>query len=264
MSVLASRAYCWTIERRDGAGFAVTSHDRDLVVGGVRYEAAPGTLPAAITKQLGLKEADAEVAGSLSSGALDEADLEMGRWDGARVRLVVADWEDPDAPLIPLLAGELGEVETGGDGFTAALRGAAAKLARAACPETSPECRAELGDKACSVDMAARRAMRTVVGVEANDLTLDEAVGDEFLWGRVRFLDGANCGLSTSMVAVEGPTVTLRDVMRGAVLAGERVLLAEGCDKRFATCCARFGNAANFRGEPHLPGNDLLTRYPGN
>ena len=41
------------------------------------------------------------------------------------------------------------------------------------------------------------------------------------------------------------------------------VELGEGCDKRLATCSQRFDNAANFRGEPHLPGNDLLTRYPG-
>lgn len=264
MNALATRAFCWTIERRDGAGFAVTSHDRDLLVGGTLYEAAPGMLPAAITKQLGLKEADAEVAGSLSSGALDEDDLALGRWDGARVGLVLADWRDPGAAVTPLLGGELGEVETGSDGFKTALRGAAAKLARAACPETSPECRAELGDKACRVDMSGRRAMRTIVAVESNQLTLDGAVGDEFLWGRLRFLDGANTGLSTSVVAVDGVTVTLRDVMRGAIAAGERVMLSEGCDKRFATCCARFGNAANFRGEPHLPGNDLLTRYPGN
>ncbi|MBS0285228.1 MAG: hypothetical protein JSS15_12490 [Proteobacteria bacterium] len=26
---------------------------------------------------------------------------------------------------------------------------------------------------------------------------------------------------------------------------------------------ATVGNAANFRGEPYLPGIDLLTRYPG-
>jgi uncharacterized protein len=32
-------------------------------------------------------------------------------------------------------------------------------------------------------------------------------------------------------------------------------------DQRFSTCVSRFANALNFRGEPHLPGNDLLTRY---
>jgi uncharacterized phage protein (TIGR02218 family) len=55
----------------------------------------------------------------------------------------------------------------------------------------------------------------------------------------------------------------VRDLPRGAVEAGCRVELRDGCDKRFETCVTRFGNAVNFRGEPHLPGNDLLTRYPG-
>ena len=43
--------------------------------------------------------------------------------------------------------------------------------------------------------------------------------------------------------------------------AGDLVELSEGCDRRFETCVARFGNGVNFRGEPHLPGMDLLTRY---
>ena len=44
---------------------------------------------------------------------------------------------------------------------------------------------------------------------------------------------------------------------------GALIELIEGCDKSLATCAARFGNAINFRGEPYLPGIDLLTRYPG-
>jgi hypothetical protein len=44
---------------------------------------------------------------------------------------------------------------------------------------------------------------------------------------------------------------------------GALVELIEGCDKSIATCAGRFANAANFRGEPYLPGIDLLTRYPG-
>ena len=40
-------------------------------------------------------------------------------------------------------------------------------------------------------------------------------------------------------------------------------MLTQGCNKNFATCRDRFANAVNFRGEPYLPGNDLLTRYPG-
>ncbi len=39
--------------------------------------------------------------------------------------------------------------------------------------------------------------------------------------------------------------------------------LFEGCDRQLATCRDRFANFVNFQGEPHLPGNDLLTRYGG-
>jgi hypothetical protein len=35
-----------------------------------------------------------------------------------------------------------------------------------------------------------------------------------------------------------------------------------GCDRALATCRDRFGNVANFRGFPHIPGNDFVLRYP--
>lgn len=37
---------------------------------------------------------------------------------------------------------------------------------------------------------------------------------------------------------------------------------AETCDKRFATCRDRFGNAHNFRGFPDIPGDDFLAAHP--
>lgn len=35
------------------------------------------------------------------------------------------------------------------------------------------------------------------------------------------------------------------------------------CDKRFATCRDTFANAENFRGFPHMPGNDAVISGPG-
>jgi uncharacterized phage protein (TIGR02218 family) len=54
--------------------------------------------------------------------------------------------------------------------------------------------------------------------------------------------------------------VRVRERAPGAVRVGDRIELREGCDKRLSTCATRFANVANFRGEPHVPGNDLLTR----
>lgn len=36
----------------------------------------------------------------------------------------------------------------------------------------------------------------------------------------------------------------------------------EACDKRWATCRAKFGNGANFQGFPDVPGDDFLTAVP--
>ena len=46
------------------------------------------------------------------------------------------------------------------------------------------------------------------------------------------------------------------------LVPGVRALLRQGCDHTIQTCADRFHNAANFQGEPFLPGNDLLVRYP--
>jgi uncharacterized phage protein (TIGR02218 family) len=95
-------------------------------------------------------------------------------------------------------------------------------------------------------------------------LTLDagEPAGNAYGGGRLRWFGGANSGLEDGIAVSDGATVTLRVPARFEG-AGALVELIEGCDGRIETCSARFGNAVNFRGEPYLPGTDLLTRYPG-
>jgi len=260
---LTSVALCWRLERLDGAGIALTSHDQPVTSEGVRHAPTPGMTPAAVTRSLGLQPPSAETAGALSSDAIDETDLSLGRWDGTRVQLTAADWEDPASAPIQLLGGEIGAVNIDGDSFSAELRGAAAALEGPVCPATSAECRAQFGDKQCRVDLAGRTLVAHVVASDGGALTLDMGVDDRFVLGRLRYLSGANCGVTTVVLSAEGVVVEVRELPRAQVENGCRVELREGCDKRFETCVSRFANAANFRGEPHLPGNDLLTRYPG-
>jgi uncharacterized phage protein (TIGR02218 family) len=260
---LTSIALCWRLERPDGAGLAFTSHDQPLTSGGVVHRPSPGMNPAAVTRRLGLEPHSGEVAGALSSDALDSDDLLIGRWNGARVRVTAVDWMAPDADPIQLLGGEIGSVSIDGDSFSADLRGAAARLEAPVCPATSAECRAEFGDKRCRVDLAGRSQFAQVVTASDGELTLDRAFDDKFVLGRLRYMSGANCGVSTIILSVAGVVVSVRDLPRAEIEQGCRVELSEGCDKRFETCVERFANAVNFRGEPHLPGNDLLTRYPG-
>ncbi|MDO7843752.1 DUF2163 domain-containing protein [Sphingomonas immobilis] len=260
---LTTIALCWRIERRDGVAIGLTAHDRDLVVDGLVHRAAPGMTPSAIKRGEGLEADTMDVTGALTSAAISERDLLAGRWDGARVMLFAVDWTGADASRVDLGEGAIGAVETKDGGFTAELRGASGVLERAMVEETSAECRAELGDKRCRVAMAGRRRFARVVAAEDTVMTLDAAAAaDVYGGGLLRWIGGGNGGLESAVAASAGETVTLR----GAPVfdpVGALVEVIEGCDKRLATCAGRFGNAANFRGEPYLPGIDLLTRYPG-
>ena len=261
---LTTLAFCWRVERTDGVAIGLTSHDRDLLVDGLVHRASPGMTPSAIRREAGLDADTSDVAGALSAAAIGEADLLAGRWDGARVALFAVDWTDA-ARRVALGEGTIRAVELGDDGFTAELRGPTAALDRAVVEETSPECRAELGDRRCRVPMAGRRRLARVVAGDGAALTLDavEPEADAYGNGRLLWLDGANAGLEGAVARSAGPTLRLRAPPAFAVAPGTLVEVTHGCGKSLEECRARFGNGSNFRGEPFLPGMDLLTRYPG-
>jgi hypothetical protein len=72
---------------------------------------------------------------------------------------------------------------------------------------------------------------------------------------------GPQTGISLGIIDFEDDWLVLdRPLVKGTEL-GTRVELREGCDHTIATCADRFQNALNFRGEPFLPGNDLLARH---
>ena len=261
---LTTLAFCWRVERRDGVCLGFTSHDRDLAIDGLVYRASPGMLPSAISVSGEFDASTLDVSGALTSDSIGEADLEAGRWDRAAISLFLVDWEDPGADRLHLVRGELGDVTMKAQGFEAELRGPAALLERAVAEQTSPGCRAELGDGRCRVDMAGRTRISRVIAAPAESaVVVAGAFGSKYVFGRLRWLSGANSGLESPIAGIQATRLILREPPPFAITVGDLVEIREGCDKAFATCTARFANGENFRGEPHLPGMDLLTRYPG-
>lgn len=263
---LTSLAFCWRLERRDGICLGFTTHDRDLLIGGLTYRAAPGMLPSAVARSDGFDPDSLDVAGALTSDAITADDLSGGRWDGARVAVFMVDWERPEEGSVPIARGELGDVSQKGAAFEAELRGPTALLERAVTEQTSPECRAALGDRRCRIDMGGRIRLLRVAAVPEEDvveLSAAEPEPNTYGYGRLRWLTGGNSGLESGITRSEGHRVILRETPFRPMLPGDLVELHQGCDRTFGTCTTRFGNGANFRGEPHLPGIDLLTRYPG-
>jgi uncharacterized phage protein (TIGR02218 family) len=249
------------VARRDGVLLAWTSADAAIDLEGVRYEPAPGFAPSAI--ELDGDEAG-DLSGVLSDDSVTEEDVEAGRFDDARVMLALVDATEPAAGAMILSDGRIARVEATQGAFKATVRNALAALEASPVALCAPECRAELGDRACRVNLAARRTVAKVAAAAGVELGYggSAGAGGTLAYGRVRCLTGPAAGLERGVAAPAADATTLEAPLDG-VAADDLVELTEGCDKRFVTCRDRFGNALNFQGEPHVPGGDAVTRYAG-
>ena len=252
----------WRIYRKDGRAFGFTSHDRNLVFGGLTHLAAPGMVPSSIRRTSDLSPDSAEVQGVLSHDSISAPDLSSGRFDGAAIQVGAVDWETLDHTV--LYHGSIGTIAEQGGEFTAELRSAKFLLDEDPVPRTSPTCRAEFCGPGCNLSAPAFTVEAVVAEVDfdANSVIFAGIDPASYLFGWARWIGGAEAGIRSSIIASDGPALVFGGALPSGLQAGDRALLREGCDHTFATCNGRFSNAANFRGEPFLPGNDLLARYP--
>lgn len=259
-------AHVWRLTRRDGIVLALTDHDRPLDFDGAASHPMAGVNTGAIEKSLGLGVDTASLNGALSSEALSEEDLGRGLWDGARVDLYRVDWRDPSLRA-HLFAGRLGEVRRGAQAFEAELRGLQAALNVPVGRVYSRYCDADLGDARCGKDIETSdfRAAAAVTGVlsETSFRTSGLEAFSEgwFTRGKLTWNEGGESEVLNHTIAPDGAAVlALRDA--GLFSAGATFVVRAGCDKSFATCRAKFGNGLNFRGFPHIPGNDAVQAGP--
>lgn len=261
-SELEGVATWWRIERVDGVTLGFTSHDRDLSYDGLLHRAAPGILPSAIRKTSALDGDSAEMQGPLAHDSISAADLAAGRFDGAKVSIGAIDWETLER--VQLYAGSIGIVSEQEDGFEAELLSAKQQLEIDIIPRTSPTCRAQFCGPGCTLSAARFTTETEVTGVDIarNAVSFGAVTAADMAFGSVRWFEGPQVGQVMDVVDVDGDALLLDTPLDPSIAPGQRAILRQGCDHTLATCHSRFGNAVNFQGEPFLPGNDLLTRYP--
>ncbi|MEQ1707280.1 MAG: DUF2163 domain-containing protein [Terricaulis sp.] len=266
-SGVTTLANVWLITRRDAQVFAFTDHDRSLPFDALICEPISGLNAGATEKSLGLGVDSAGVIGALSSEAVTEQDLALGLWDGARVALYRVDWTDT-AQRAHVFAGRIGEVRRGAQAFEAEVRGLQAPLNVAVGRVFSRFCDADLGDARCGKDIEASVFRGT--GVVTALLTdgafradgLEAFAEGWFTRGRLVWSAGGENEVAAHRVEGGDAVLELLDPPGSALALSAAFTVYAGCDKRFETCRAKFANTLNFRGYPHMPGNDAVQSRP--
>lgn len=252
----------WRILRQDGVALGFTSHDRSLWFDGVLHRAAPGMVPSAIRLSAGLDDDSAEVSGALDHSAICTKDLQIGRFDNAAILIGAINWETYERAV--LYRGTIGAISHRGGQFTAQMRSAKTALFVDPLPRTSPACRARFCGPGCNLSPAPYEGFAALIEFsrEGNWVRFDVSDPALLLDGEIAWFDGPMAGLRQQVLAHDDGALTLDSPLAQGLAPGMTARLRQGCDHSLQTCETVFANAANFRGEPYLPGNDLLARYP--
>ncbi|MGB7271085.1 MAG: DUF2163 domain-containing protein [Albidovulum sp.] len=265
-----SRAFAVT--RKDGMVLGFTDHDRDLVFDGIVFRADTGLTAKALQMGTGLAVDNTEAFGALRSDAISEADILAGRYDGAEVKGWLVNWADVNIRALQF-RGTLGEIMRSGGAFTAELRGLSEKLNQPQGRIYHGRCAAVLGDQHCKFDLdqpgfSEERAVEVVEGARVFKFANFLGYTDRFFEkGRFEVLTGPAAGLvgmvkNDRVTSASQRTVELWQVLGIDPQPGDLVRIEAGCDKRTDTCQLKFANFVNFRGFPHIPGEDWLMAYP--
>ena len=132
-------------------------------------------------------------------------------------------------------------------------------------------CDAVVGDQRCSADLDSPAFRSDGVIVSAEDgrhfITSGASAFSEnwFTRGTMQFTSGANAGRTGEIKfhrqLTAGAQIELWQPVPEPVGNGDAIILRAGCDKQFATCRSKFANGVNFRGFPHIPGDDFVLTY---
>ena len=262
--------WCWRLTRRDGQELGFTDHDRDVTFDDTTFEAAAGFTASDMRDSVGLSVDNLEVTSALSSERLSETDLAAGVYDDAGVEIFRVNWQEPGQRVL-MRTGSLGEVRRAGGEFSAEVRGLSHYLQQPKGRLYQFACDADLGDAHCKVDLDAGTYRGTGIvtdilgdrGFKANGI---ETFSDDwFTRGLLTFTSGGSNGQAIEVKyhtkGGDAVTIELWHAPRAQLDVGQAFAVTAGCDKHFGTCRKKFSNTLNFRGFPHMPGNDFITQF---
>lgn len=270
---------------------AFTSNTRSMTLAGhsgVTFK--PTTAIATTLLEQALDEAtNLEFRGAYHADSFVQSEVLAGKWNHAQIEVFSVSWDAPDKGELLHFKGHLGEFRDFQTDFVCEARGFIALLSEDVTTVTSRLCRAPkfrgttgafpCNHSASTVTISSTAYNIVHTGCEAASsapptlgyIIIDDATftGTKppdgfFANGEITATSGANDGVSREIAysldtAVPNTRIYLKRPFPFDIAGGDTFTITAGCDHTLEMC-KLYSNAANFRGEAHIPGVEQISR----
>lgn len=255
---------CWKITLKNNKILCFTTSDEDFIYENQKYISIGSNDINDLKTNIDIEEDEAEISNLIISDIIEANDILSGCYDGADVELFIFDKKTQEK--ITLLNGFISDIEYKDNIFNAKVKGLKSKLNKVIGEVYTPLCRCQFCDEKCKLNKenftfnGEISNLINSVEFETNTLTIINKIEGYFENGVIEFTSGKNIGFKTEVKQSKNNSIILSAELPYELQNGDKFKITAGCNKEFDTCCNVFYNAINFRGEPHLPGINILLK----
>lgn len=266
---------CLKIVRRDGVTFRFTDHNTKLTVLSEVYTPVGSVKASAVRKSDSFRGQDIEYLGVIDSAAITTENLREGRYRGTIVYEYQVDWKYPWLGPFRTNKYFLTECRFNGEFWEGSLGGLTTLLEQFFGEYFTRNCRHELGDAGCKVDLNALKASNVTVQSVANtrnaftaaDGVFAGKAADYWQFGVLEWTIGINTGLfseafSSTVASGNNIDFVLFVDTPLDISVGDKFHITPGCDHTAVTCKGKFSNLVNYGGFHFIPGLDSASETP--
>lgn len=270
---------CVRLIRRDGVAYGFTTLDQSFSYK-LSIDSQPALLylpissiaPSSIQSSAGTSVDNTQLQGAIDSNYVSTVDLKAGRYDDTtEVTIFTLNYNATADQEVVKFRGYIGEITLNDITYKVEALAQLNRAKKNIGIATQSTCRVK---RFCDQQCGLSAALYTFSGlnpqsaVAAYGLSLnlqsDTHASGFYAYGLVGCSSGQNKGFEREIKSHTNSgsvaQLTLKEAFPFPITTGDVFYAMAGCDRSFGTCAGTYNNAANFRGEPHLPGNATIIK----
>lgn len=250
---------CFKFTLLNGTLLGLTEYSKDIKIDGLKYASCCGLNNLNSSSFSDITCSNSKIVASLDNIDLEDNFLSTYDFSDASIEIFIVDHNHLEYGKLNITSGFIDSMEIVDDRVFFSIKGVLSLLEKSIGETYSPLCRANFCDRKCSLNLSNytfNGSITTVISYDifyTNSSEIKKKEKNYFKYGYLTFNNGKNSGKSIEIKQSDNGNITLNSSLRELITVGDNFTIICGCDRKFETCCSKFNNALNFRGEPDLP-----------